>query len=124
MVNDSHLFTRDSFPNQSSKCRGLLAIEIGFKPVANCLVQQNSRPSRTEYNFHLSGRGFSRVELNNRLSCSLVSEVFGRSLCLEILDAHAPAAAGIAPSGILPVFGDTERAHARQRLRVGCNYAI
>ena len=82
----------------------------------NRLVQEDSGPSRTEYNFHLSCGSLARVELNDGLARGFVSEELGRLFRLEVLNAHSPTAPGIPARGILSIFRDAEHAHACQRL--------
>src|SRR5947209_17775041 len=124
MVNNRDLFARYSFADESGECRGLFAIEVGFESVSNGFVEQNPRPSRTEHDFHFSSGRLARIKLDDRLSRRLLGEIFGSSLRLEVLDAHTATTPGIAPRGIRTIFGDTEHAHARQGLRVGCDNAV
>ena len=76
VIDHGALFAGHSFADQAGECRRLLAIEVGLQPVTDRLVQQNAGPSRTEHYFHVAGRSFARVELQNCLPRGL----FGKEL--------------------------------------------
>ena len=74
VVDDGALRAGNSFADQTSECRGLLTIEIGFQAVTHSLMQQNPRPSRTQHDFHVASWGFACIELQNRLARGLFGE--------------------------------------------------
>ena len=92
--------------------------------MSDSFVQQHSGPARTENNFHLSCRSFTRVKLNDRLACGFVREVLRSLFLLEVFDTDAPSAARVTARGALAIFRDAEHAHARQGLGIGSDYAI
>src|SRR5208337_5295297 len=98
IVNHRAFLAGHSFADQPGECRRLLAIEVGFQTVAHGLVQQNSGPSRTEDDFHISSWSFTRVELQNRLARGLFSEVLGSLVAEKEIECNPPAAARTATS--------------------------
>src|SRR4030088_991708 len=93
-------------------------MEVSLQPVAYGLVEQNAGPSRTEHDFHVSGRSFARVELQNCLACSL----FGKKpVCLvakKEIERHPAATARAAAARTRVRLRDAGNIRARQRLRV------
>ncbi len=64
--------------------------------MANRFVQQNPRPSRAEYDFHVTSWSFASVELKNCLTRRFFCEMFGIFLAEEEVQRDAAAAAGSA----------------------------
>src|SRR5262249_20523608 len=63
VINNSTQLRAHFLPHQTSKCRGLLSIEVRFEAVPNRFVQQNSRPTRGEHHLHGTGRSVNGAEL-------------------------------------------------------------
>src|SRR5260370_230325 len=81
-------------------------------------MQQNSGPSRTENNFHLTRGSFARVELQDRLPRRFFGEEFGILVSEEKFESDAPAAARTPPSRIGLGVSNTRHVHAGQRLGI------
>ena len=75
-----HLSLATRWLQHARERRGLLAIEVGFQSVTDRLVKQDARPTRTQHNFHLAGRCFARIKLNDRLPCCFLREVLRRGV--------------------------------------------
>ena len=93
VVDHRAFFAGHAFADQPGKCRRLLAIEVGFQPVADGLVQQNAGPSRTEHDFHVSRRSFARIELQNRLPRGFFGKELRSFVAEEEVERNPPAAA-------------------------------
>ena len=113
-----HFSLATRLPISPANAEVCLAIEVGFQTVTDSFVQQHAGPSWTEHDFHLSGRSFARVELQDRLAGGFFGKIFWRLVAEEEIQRHATAAAGTAASGVAFRLGDAADVHARQRLRV------
>ena len=80
--------------------------------MADRFVQEHAGPSRTENNFHFSGRSFAGVQLQNRLSRRLFGEIFGSLVAEEEIQGHPTASARAAASGISVCLGDAAHVQA------------
>ena len=56
VVDDGAKLAGHLLPDAAAERRDTLAIEVGFKPMPHCFVQQDSRPSGTEHHGHLASR--------------------------------------------------------------------
>ena len=99
VVDHGALFAGDVLADQSGERRGLLAIEVGFEPVTDGFVQQHAGPARAEDDFHLAGRSFTRVQLQDRLAGGLFGEILGSLFAEKEVESDASAAAGAAAGG-------------------------
>src|SRR3954470_7639180 len=86
-------FAGNFLPDQSGKCGCLLAIEIGFQAVTHGFVNQHSRPTWAEYNFHFAGGCFACIELKNGLPRRFFSEVLRRFVAEEKVQRHTSTTA-------------------------------
>src|ERR1019366_8398286 len=111
-------FTGHALANQSGEGRGFLTIEVGFEAVADRFVRKDSGPAGTEHHFHVSGRSFAGIELQDGLTGRLFREEFGRLFTEEEIESDAASAARGAAAGTSFGLGDAGDVYARQRLRV------
>ena len=118
VVDHRAFFAGDALADESGERRGLLAIEVGFQPVTYGFVQQHAGPARAEHDFHLAGRGFASIELQNRLASRFFGEIFGSLFAEEEVERNASAAAGAAAGGVALGFGDAGNVHAGERLGI------
>src|SRR5439155_18792335 len=61
--------------------------------MADSLVQQHSRPSRAEHNFHVSSRSLTGVQLKNGLPRRFFGKVLRRFFAKEEVQCDPPTAA-------------------------------
>src|SRR5438270_2150704 len=83
VVNDRAEFARDLLTDTAAERGNPLAIEIRLEPVPHRLVQENSRPARSQNDGHLAGGGLYRVEHCDRLARRIGREMFRRFLFQE-----------------------------------------
>src|SRR6185312_1957023 len=100
------------------------AIEIGFEPMTNGLMQQNSRPPRSEHYFHLACRSLASVKLNNGLPRCVLGKIFRSLFAVKEVESHAAAATGLAAGGIIAVLGDADHTEASHGLQVAGKSAV
>src|SRR5215471_766658 len=86
--------------------------------MTNGFVQQHSRPSGTEDNFHLSCWGLASVELQDRLAGRFLGEKFGTLVTKEEVESDTASAATGSAGGIAVGFRDAAHIHAGKRLGV------
>ena len=104
VVDDGAFFAGHALADQAGECRSLLAIEIGFESVADGFVQQHAGPAWAENHFHVSGRSFAGVELQDRLPGSFFGEVFRSLLAEEEVEGDAASATGTPRAELVSVF--------------------
>jgi len=81
------------------------------------LVQQHSRPARSEDNFHLACRCFARVQLQNCLPCGLLGEKLGVFSPKKKSSATRPPPRSRRGQSCFSL-GNAGNVHARERLGV------
>ena len=118
VIDHGALFAGYALADETGKGGGLLAIEVGFEAVTDRFVQQHAGPARAEHDFHLAGRSFARVQLQNGLAGCFFSEIFGSFFTEEEVESNASAAAGAAAGGIALGLGDAGNVHAGQGLGI------
>ena len=118
VVDHGHLGAGDLLSDKAREGRGLLAIEVGFEPVAHGFMQQNAGPARAENHFHVARRRGNSIQLQDGLAGRFPGEVLGRLVALKEADLHPAAAAGAAARVLRSVAGDDVTVQAGQRLRV------
>src|SRR5215472_1631537 len=118
IVYDRALLRGHTLADESAEGGGAFAIEVGFQTMPDGFVEKNAGPTRPQDNFHLTRRGFARVELNERLPGCLLGEILGRPLGLKIIDAHAPASTRLPSSRVFPRLGDTDQRESGQGLDI------
>ena len=124
VVHHRAFFAGYALADESGEGGSLLAVEVGFQAVADGFVQQHAGPAGAEDDFHLSGRSFAGIELQDRLAGGFFGEVFGSLFAEEEVEGYTASAAGAAASGIGFCLGDAGNVHAGQRLRVFRKSAI
>ena len=118
VVDDGALFAGYALADQAGEGGGLLAIEVGFESVTDGFVQQHAGPAGAEHDFHLAGRSFASVELQDGLAGCFFREILGSFFAEEEIESDASAAAGAAAGGIAFGLGDAGNVHAGQRLGI------
>src|SRR5208337_3470746 len=82
-------------------------------------MQQDSRPSWAEHDFHLACGRLARIELNDGLPRCFDGKVLRRFLGQEVVERHTSAAASAAARRACALrLGDAEDAHARHWLSI------
>src|SRR3954468_2716245 len=95
VVDDRAEFARDLLADTAAERGDPLAIEIRLEPVPHRLVQENSRPARSQNDGHLAGGGLYRVQHCDRLARSIGREMFRRLLFEEEIQLYPAAAPGV-----------------------------
>jgi hypothetical protein len=75
---------------QPGKGRGLFAVEVGFEAVADCFMEQNSRPAGAEHDFHLARRSGYCAELQNRSARGFASQALRAFASCELFEPARP----------------------------------
>jgi len=88
-------------PDPIGEGRGLLPVEVAFKAVADCFVQQDPGPSGAEDDVHRSGRGVGCAEVHDGQAGGLLGVELEAAPLQEELKV-GPAAS--APAPYLPVL--------------------
>ena len=86
--------------------------------MADRFVQQNAGPSGAEHDFHVAGRGFAGIKLEQRLAGGFLGKELRRLLAEKEIECNASAASGGAAGGVGIRFRDTRNIHTRERLRI------
>src|SRR5439155_21078134 len=124
VVDDRAELGRDSLVQTAAERRDTLAVEIRFKAMSDCLVQQDARPTRSQHHRLCAGWGIDGVEVDDRLPRRLAGELdesrqapsrieFGEELETGPTTA---AEASLLPCG--SVVGDRGDMQAHERLDV------
>ncbi|CSB17137.1 Uncharacterised protein [Vibrio cholerae] len=64
----------DFFADFACKYRRAFTVKIAFQAMTHRLMQQHTRPTRTEYHRHGSGRSGYRFKVNERLTNRFIGE--------------------------------------------------
>ena len=125
VVDHRHFGRRDLLADQAGEGRGLLAVEVGFQPMTDGLVQQNAGPAGAEHDLHLACRSIDRAELQNRGAGGFAGEVFGSSFCLQRSPWRRVRRRPLVPRAVFgAVLGDDEDIEPGERLRVAGKGAV
>src|SRR5581483_5409716 len=118
IVHHGALFAGYTFSDQAGESRGLLAVEVCFQTVPHSFVQQNTGPSWSEDHFHVAGRRFARVKLENCLTGGFFGEVLWCFLPEKEVESDTPSTARAATRRVPVGFSDAGDVKPRQWLRV------
>src|SRR5262249_47066506 len=111
--------TRDLLANAPREGRRAFAIEVTFEAVADRLVQQDSRPSRTQHHDHFPRRRIDGVEVDDRLARRFEREL-APALAFDKVFVFDASAAAVRPDlAMLAVVGDHGDVEAAERLQIG-----
>ena len=124
VIYNRNLRTGDGLTNEAGKSGGFLAVEVGFKAVADCFMKEDAGPTWAENHFHFAGGSGNGAELEDGAARCFAGQVFGAFRAVEDVEPAAAAAAGRAFRGVLVVFGDDEDVETAQRLGVRGKSAV
>ena len=123
VVDHRDTLRRNALADPSCKRGGTLAVEVALEPVADRLVQQDARPSRTEHDGHRPGRCVARAEIQQCLVDSPV-RILVQYRVDEIAIVDAPAAAAHALFAAPVLLDDDRERKADQRPHIGSDQSI
>src|SRR6266403_1364111 len=115
---------RNLLADAAGECGGALAVEVSLEPVPDRLVQQDSRPARTQHHRHGAGWRRPRLEVDERLAHRFARQSERPLARDELGERIAAAGAGVAlfaPAALFHQHRDVEthqRTHVRGQLPV------
>ena len=114
----------DFLANAIREGRCALAVEITFQSMANRLVQQDTRPARTQHDRHGARRRGHGVQIDQRLAHRF-APMLERGIALQqLIESEAAAAAAIALLAPAVLFHDDRDVDAHQGTHIRRQHAV
>src|SRR6185437_4525616 len=123
VVDDRDAGGRNALADPAAERARFLAVEVSFEPVTDRLVQQDPRPARTEHDGHRSGRGRTRIEVEERLVDRFGNQAREQRVVeARVVEAPSPARRALFAAAV--VIDDHGERRAYERSDVGDDDAV